>query len=277
MLNIKRFLPIVFCLWTVFSFGCGPPPPPPGTSPAPSITGTVHAPIVQPATEEPDEYAGVRREMVQTQLAAPPDGRTRITDPKVLEVMRQVPRHKFVLPHLMSSAYEDGPLPVGYGQTISQPYMVAMMTQCLELKDCKKVLEIGTGSGYQAAVLAGIVKEVYTIEIIKELSDRATETLQTLGYKNVKTKCADGYFGWAEHAPFDGIMITAAATHIPPPLIKQLKDGGILVLPLGSTFSFSNLTVVKKVGADITTRYVLECRFVPMTGAMEHKPETGKD
>jgi protein-L-isoaspartate(D-aspartate) O-methyltransferase len=271
-LKLTRVLPFAFYLLLLFGLSCEPTSPPQGVpGPTQPITDSVQAPISQPVIAEPDKYAETRARMVQTQLAEPPDGRTRITDPKVLEVMRKVPRHKFVLPHLINSAYEDGPLPIGYGQTISQPYMVAMMTQCLELRNDAKVLEIGTGSGYQAAILAEMVKEVYTIEIVEALSERATKTLQTLGYKNIKTRCVDGYFGWEEYAPFDGIIITAAATHIPPPLLKQLKDGGIMVLPLGSTFSFSNLTVVKKTGADITTRYVMGCLFVPMTGEMSRK------
>ena len=161
-----------------------------------------------------------------------------IKDALVLDVMRKVPRHLFVDEALRSAAYEDHPLPIGEGQTISQPYVVALMTEALRLKPGDRVLEIGTGSGYQAAVLAELVKEVYTIEIRKSLADKASERLGSLGYKNVKVKYGDGYFGWEEHAPFDAIIITASANHIPPPLIKQLKKAGRLIIPVGSTVYF---------------------------------------
>ena len=189
-----------------------------------------------------------------------------IRDPLVLRAMQDVPRHYFVPENLIKRAYRDTALPIGDGQTISQPYIVALMTASLKLNHQHRVLEIGTGSGYQAAVLAKIVKEVYTIEIKKKLHDNSTRLLERLGYTNVKTRQADGYYGWQEAAPFDAIMITAAVNHIPPPLLKQLKDGGLLILPLGNPLSYQNLTLVTKDGDDYTTRSITGVLFVPMTG-----------
>ena len=212
-------------------------------------------------SEETDKYTQLRKDMVEQQL------KTRdIYDEKVLNVMGKVERHKFVPRLLMDNAYEDHPLPIGHGQTISQPYIVALMTQSLEVNKDDKVLEIGTGSGYQAAVLAELVKEVYTIEIIKELSYTAEERLNNLGYENIKVKNADGYFGWEENAPYDAIIVTAAANHIPPPLLQQLKDSGKLIIPLGSTLTFQTLTLVTKKGNDLETEFITGVRFVPLTG-----------
>ena len=212
-------------------------------------------------SEETDKYAQLRKDMVEQQL------KTRdINDEKVLDVMGKVERHKFVPKLLMNDAYEDHPLPIGHGQTISQPYIVALMTQSLEVNKDDKVLEIGTGSGYQAAVLAELVKEVYTIEIIEELSQTAEERLNNLGYENIKVKNADGYFGWEENAPYDAVIVTAAANHIPPPLLEQLKDGGKLIIPLGSTLTFQTLTLVTKKGDDLETEFITGVRFVPLTG-----------
>ena len=208
-----------------------------------------------------DKYTQLRKDMVEQQL------KTRdIYDEKVLNVMGKVERHKFVPKLLIDDAYEDHPLPIGYGQTISQPYIVALMTQSLEVNKDDKVLEIGTGSGYQAAVLAELVKEVYTIEIIKELSYTAEEKLNNLGYENIKVKNADGYFGWEENAPYDAIIVTAAANHIPPPLLQQLKDSGKLIIPLGSTLTFQTLTLVTKKGNELETEFITGVRFVPLTG-----------
>lgn len=189
-----------------------------------------------------------------------------IRDPRVLRAMQDVPRHYFVPENLINRAYRDTALPIGDGQTISQPYIVALMTASLKLNHQQRVLEIGTGSGYQAAVLAKIVKEVYTVEIKKKLHDNSTRLLERLGYTNIKTRQADGYYGWSEAAPFDAIMITAAVNHIPPPLLKQLKDGGLLILPLGNPLSYQNLTLVTKDGDDYTTRSITGVLFVPMTG-----------
>tara|TARA_Y100000294_G_C8508181_1_gene317599 strand:- start:118 stop:915 length:798 start_codon:yes stop_codon:yes gene_type:complete len=212
-------------------------------------------------TLEVDKFTNLRENMVEQQL------RNRdITDDKVLEVMNSLERHKFVPSVLVNNAYDDNPLPIGYGQTISQPYIVALMTQSLQVDENDKVLEIGTGSGYQAAVLAGLVKEIYTIEIIKELADEAENKLKNLNYKNAKVKNADGYFGWEEHAPYDAIIVTAAANHIPPSLLKQLKDNGKLIIPLGSTLTFQTLTLVTKKGNDLETEFITGVRFVPLTG-----------
>ncbi len=189
-----------------------------------------------------------------------------VSDPLVLKAMRDVPRHCFVPQRIISKAYRDTALPIGEGQTISQPYVVALMTAGLKLKAHYRVLEIGTGSGYQAAILAKIVKEVCTIEIKKKLHQASTRLLEDLGYTNIKTRHGDGYYGWPEAAPFDAIMITAAVNHVPPPLLKQLKDDGLLILPLGNPFSYQNLTLVVKKGEDYTTRSITGVLFVPMTG-----------
>jgi protein-L-isoaspartate(D-aspartate) O-methyltransferase len=189
-----------------------------------------------------------------------------IADPQVLAAMRSVPRHCFVPKRLVSKAYADTALPIGASQTISQPYVVALMTESLKLTGNHRVLEIGTGSGYQAAVLAKIVKEVYSIEIKEKLHHESTRLLKTLGFTNVKTRHGDGYFGWQEAAPFDAIMITAAVNHVPPPLLKQLTEGGRLILPLGNPFSYQNLTMVTKTRGDYITQQITGVLFVPMTG-----------
>jgi len=210
---------------------------------------------------EGDVYKVAREEMVATQIES-----RGIKDEKVIEAMRRVPRHKFVPPGLESSAYEDRPLPIGCGQTISQPYIVALMTQLLELCGEDKVLEVGTGSGYQAAILSEIASEVYTIEIFEELGVSATERLKNLGYYKVKVKVADGYYGWPEEAPFNAIIVTCAADHIPPPLIAQLKDGGKMCIPVGSVFQVQKLMLVEKKDGEITAKNILPVRFVPMLG-----------
>lgn len=192
-----------------------------------------------------------------------------ITDKKVLDVMGKMPRHLFVDERLKNSAYEDYPLPIDEDQTISQPYVVALMTEVLRLKPSDRVLEIGTGSGYQAAILAEIVKEVYTIEIRKKLAEKAEKRLKEMGYKNVKVKYGDGYFGWEEYALFDAIIITAAANHIPPPLIKQLKEGGRMVIPLGSTVYSQTLILATKIKGEINLEEITSVRFVPMIGEVE--------
>jgi protein-L-isoaspartate(D-aspartate) O-methyltransferase len=217
-----------------------------------------------PASE--DAFSGMRKRMVAEQI------RSRgIRDQRVLEAMGSIPRHLFVDESLRDRAYADHPLPIGEGQTISQPYIVALMTESLDLRPDERVLEIGTGSGYQAAVLSGLVKEVYTIEIREGLAQRAGALLNLLNYTNVKTRYADGYFGWEEYAPFDAIMITAFANHIPPPLIKQLKVGGRLIIPLGSTLYFQTLTLVKKMEDGLDVQQMSRVRFVPMTGEVMEK------
>lgn len=213
-----------------------------------------------------DEMTIQRKRMVNEQIKS-----RGIKDKRVLDSMSKILRHLFIDKSLRKRAYGDHPLPIDEGQTISQPYVVAMMTEALDLKSTDRVLEIGTGSGYQAAVLAEIVKEVYSIEIKEGLSKKAGELLNRLGYKNIKTKYADGYFGWEEYAPFDAIIITASANHIPPPLIKQLKDGGRLIIPLGSTLYYQVLTIATKEGDDLDVQQMGGVAFVPMTGEAEKK------
>lgn len=212
-------------------------------------------------TQEEQRYSVLRQQMVEEQIKV-----RGIKDEKVLQAMLKVPRHRLVPDNVISKAYGDHPLPIGYGQTISQPYIVALMTENLNIREDGKVLEIGTGSGYQAAILAEITDNVYTIEIIDELASRASKNLSKLGYKNIKVKNADGYFGWEEFAPFDAIIVTAAANHVPPPLLEQLKDGGRLVIPLGETLRFQTLTIITKRGNETETRFITGVRFVPMTG-----------
>lgn len=185
---------------------------------------------------------------------------------RVLEAMRNVERHRFVPDRMVPMAYHDSPLPIGFGQTISQPFIVALMTHLLEPKPDHVVLEIGTGSGYQAAVLSPLVKTVCTIEIISGLGEIAAKRLSKLGYGNVQTKIADGYFGWPECGPFDGIIVTAASDHVPPPLLEQLRPGGRMVIPVGGRFSIQHLTLVEKDDAGTVTTYqLLPVRFVPFT------------
>jgi protein-L-isoaspartate(D-aspartate) O-methyltransferase len=211
-----------------------------------------------------DEFKQAREKMVADQIVS-----RGIRDPKVIAALSKVPRHRFVPENSASQAYSDHPLPIGEGQTISQPYVVALMTEALSLGGGEKVLEIGTGSGYQAAVLAETVEEVYSIEIKKTLHERAGAVLRSIGYPGIKTRHTDGYFGWKEAAPFDAIMITAAVDHIPPPLLDQLKDGGRLILPLGNPFHYQHLTLVTKKGKDFEIRQITGVLFVPMTGHAE--------
>lgn len=188
-------------------------------------------------------------------------------DARVIQAMKTVPRHEFVPSDQLPSAYENRPLPIGYGQTISQPYIVALMTDLLRPQREHKVLEIGTGSGYQAAVLSELVDSVYSVEIIKKLGEKSARILNRLGYKSIQTRIADGYNGWPEQAPFDAIIVTAAISHIPPPLVKQLKQGGRMVIPVGTRFQTQYLTLVEKdAEGNITTRQLLPVRFVPFTG-----------
>lgn len=214
-----------------------------------------------------DDFTVQRQEMVERDI----QGRG-IRDKQVLAAMGKIPRHLLVGERYRNDAYVDHPLPIGDGQTISQPYVVALMTEALTLKPADRVLEIGTGSGYQAAVLAEIVKDVKSIEIRQGLARTASARLKELGYANVTVKWADGYFGWEEYAPFDAIIITAAANHIPPPLIKQLKEGGRLILPLGSTVFYQTLTLVtKRRGGELDVQQLDPVAFVPMTGEAQKK------
>ena len=218
-----------------------------------------------------DKYTSQRQALVE-EIAADARRLVKYIDKdalssNVMQVMATVPRHLFIPAKMRASAYDNRPLPIGYGQTISQPYIVALMTDLLQPRPDHKVLEIGTGSGYQAAVLSKLVKEVYSIEIIEPLGLTAKQTLNDLGYDNVSTRIADGYDGWPEHAPFDSIIVTAGISHIPPPLVKQLKNGGTMVIPVGTRFQTQQLTLVKKdlTGA-ITTKQILPVIFVPFTG-----------
>lgn len=218
-------------------------------------------PVMAQSWTDTPEFRKDRKKMVRHQIAA-----RGISDPRVLSAMNAVPRHAFVPQRLKNRAYIDHPLPIGEGQTISQPYIVALMTEILRLSGDERVLEVGTGSGYQAAVLAHVAKEVHTIEIKDKLCRQASKTLTDLQFGNIQTQCGDGYFGWPEAAPFDAILITAAVDHIPPPLIKQLKEGGRLTLPLGNPFGYQNLVMVTKQNDDITVKNITGVLFVPMTG-----------
>lgn len=207
-----------------------------------------------------DSFERERREMVRFQIED-----RGIKDAATLSAMTAVPRHRFVPENLLKNAYDDGALPIGHGQTISQPYIVAYMTEIVKPQKGQRVLEIGTGSGYQAAVLAQIVDMVFTIEVVPELANAAASRVSTLGYKNVKIKVADGYYGWKENSPFDAIVVTAATEFIPPPLLEQLKDGGKMVIPVGSPFFTQSLMLVEKQGKKITTHSLIPVRFVPFT------------
>lgn len=188
-------------------------------------------------------------------------------DARVMQAMAQVPRHEFVPRESREYAYDNRPLPIGHGQTISQPYIVAIMTDLIKPQAGHKILELGTGSGYQAAVLAKLVKQVYTMEIIEPLAVQARTRLQQQGYNNIQVKIGDGYYGWEEFAPFDAIVVTAAASHIPPPLLKQLKPGGRMIIPVGSRFMTQQLLLVKKdAQGKFTTEQILPVVFVPLTG-----------
>jgi protein-L-isoaspartate(D-aspartate) O-methyltransferase len=209
-----------------------------------------------------DDRAPERAAMVKDQIA----GRD-VEDRAVLEAMERVPRHLFVPKGLRRLAYSDQPLPIGEGQTISQPYIVGFMTELLELDPDDRVLEVGTGSGYQAAVASALADSVFTIEILTSLAERAAERLEELGYANVLARQGDGYFGWKEKAPFDAIIVTAAAGHVPPPLIQQLKPGGRMVIPVGGAFQLQHLVLVEKhEEGGVTTKNLLPVRFVPLVG-----------
>ncbi|MBN2103730.1 protein-L-isoaspartate(D-aspartate) O-methyltransferase [bacterium] len=214
-----------------------------------------------------NKYEQARLRMVEIQIE-----RRGIRDESVLRAMRSVPRHLFVPSNLIRSAYTDQPLPIGHNQTISQPYIVAYMTEALHLKKEDKVLEIGTGSGYQAAVLAEIADSVYTIEIVEPLAKSAQKKLDKLGYKNIFCKAGDGYLGWPEAAPFDAIIITAAPPRIPTPLIEQLKEGGRMILPVGEWYQ--ELVLITKRDGKITKKKLLPVRFVPMTGEIQNQENT---
>ncbi len=212
------------------------------------------------AAERTEELEAEREQMVAAQIAA-----REVRDARVLAAMRAVPRHEFVPADLRARAYEDTPLPIGHAQTISQPYIVAFMTEQLAPQPMHRVLEIGTGSGYQAAVLARLVAEVFTIEIVEPLAKRAAADLARLGFKNVQVRAGDGYQGWPDAAPFDAIIVTCAPDHVPEPLVRQLREGGRMVIPVGE-FGAQELYVLEKRAGKIERRAVLPVRFVPMTG-----------
>jgi protein-L-isoaspartate(D-aspartate) O-methyltransferase len=223
--------------------------------------------VAAPALADDDDFSALRADLVdEVRVYAGYAGDDPFSD-AVLEVVGRVERHRFVPPGQVRYAYENRPLPIGHGQTISQPYIVALMTDLLEPGEDDVVLEVGTGSGYQAAVLAELVDQVYSIEIIEALATSARERLHRLGYDNVTTKLGDGYYGWEAHAPFDSIIVTAAASHVPPPLIEQLKPGGKMVIPVGGRFMTQLLLLLEK-GDDgeIVTRQIGAVRFVPLTG-----------
>ncbi|MFP4395306.1 MAG: protein-L-isoaspartate(D-aspartate) O-methyltransferase [Anaerolineales bacterium] len=251
--------------------GCFPPSPFPEMTPTPlpAATGTAsptgdEGEAVTDASEEFEAYEAERRAMVEETIAA-----RGVSDPAVLRAMRTVPRHVFVPEKYGDEAYADHPLPIGHGQTISQPYIVAWMTELLELQPGEKVLEIGTGSGYQAAVLAELEGvEIYSIEIIPELAEDARADLHSLGYGDdeMHLKQGDGYFGWEEHAPFDAIVVTAAPDHLPQPLARQLADGGRIVIPIGPPGGYQTLWRFTKEGGDLKSENLGSVAFVPFTG-----------
>jgi protein-L-isoaspartate(D-aspartate) O-methyltransferase len=217
------------------------------------------------------DFASERQRMVDDITALVRETRAEIGkaafDERVMAVMARVPRHEFVPADQVPSAYRNRPLPIGHGQTISQPYIVALMTDLAGAEPGHKVLEVGTGSGYQAAVMAHLAKEVYTIEIVEPLGLEATRRLQKMGYANVRVRVGDGYHGWEEHAPYDAILVTAAASHVPPPLVRQLKPGGRMVIPVGAAFMVQHLMLVeKKLDGSVSTRQILPVNFVPLTG-----------
>lgn len=217
-------------------------------------------------------YKTEREQMVRTQIAQPSDGRDAVHDPSVLDAMRAAPRHAFVAENQIAEAHQDSPLPIGHGQTISQPYIVALMTEQLNLKPDSKVLEVGTGSGYQAAVLAHLTPHVYSIEIIEPLAERARQVLDKQGYSTVQTQRADGYYGWKAHAPFDAIIVTAAAGHVPGPLWEQLAPGGRMVIPIGGAYEVQRLVVLsKQPDGTRKSQTVTAVRFVPMTGQVRRE------
>jgi len=241
---LRRLLIVCTLAWSplLLLSGC--------TAPSPTHTPTI----------ESDVYQEARLDMVYRQIES-----RGVSDEAVLEVMRTVPRHLFVPEEWIALAYADQPLPIGYGQTISQPYIVAWMTELLDLEPGDRVLEVGTGSGYQAAVLGELGCQVYTVEIIEELATLATQRLSDLGYSNVTVRQADGYFGWEEHAPFDAIIVTCAPDHIPPSLVRQLKEGGNMVAPVGPPGGYQTMFIVTKDQGQVRSRNLGYVSFVPLT------------
>jgi protein-L-isoaspartate(D-aspartate) O-methyltransferase len=241
-------LAVLFSLASLTAFSCTPEP----ASQSPAVAA-------QNSTTVRDSFAVQRDAMVDEQIRA-----RGVEAPAVLNAMRKVPRHRFVPANVRAMAYEDHPLPIGSGQTISQPYIVAYMTEAAEISPRDKVLEIGTGSGYQAAILGEVAREVYTIEIIPELAETARKTLAELGYANVHAKAGNGYLGWPEHAPFDAILVTAAPDEIPQALVDQLALGGRMVVPVGEIVQ--NMMIIERTRTGVIERQTIPVRFVPMTG-----------
>jgi protein-L-isoaspartate(D-aspartate) O-methyltransferase len=227
-----------------------------------AIAAAVLSVVLHGALATDDPYLQKRAAMVRDQIE-----REGISDPRVLAAMRDVPRHLFVPPSFRARAYDPYPLPIGEGQTISQPYIVAYMTQILRLKETDRVLEVGTGSGYQAAVAAKLAAEVYSVEILEPLAARSRQTLSDLGFRNVFVRQGDGYYGWEEKAPFDAIIVTCAGGHVPPPLLRQLRDGGRMIMPVGGLFMTQNLVYIEKdARGSVTHRNVLPVAFVRLIG-----------
>jgi len=234
-----------------------------------ALAGCGHRELSSPAVAPPGaggegDRSAERKRMVESQLV-----QRGVSDRRVLAAMERVPRHRFVPEDVRPYAYEDRPLPIGHGQTISQPFVVGFMTQALELEGDERVLEIGSGSGYQAAVLAELVREVWTIEILEPLAERARAVLVELGHESVRVRCGDGYLGWPEHAPFDAILVTAAPDHVPQPLLDQLAVGGRMILPVGD--SKQELVLIRRTASGYEREDVLPVRFVPMTGLAEEQ------
>jgi len=237
------------------------------------LLGACAAPDQSAPQAQPDPWQQARAQMVREQLASPADSRTPVTNARVLAAMARVERHRFVPSNWREQAYRDTPLPIGFEQTISQPYIVAIMTELLQPKPGDVVLEVGTGSGYQAAVLGELVRQVYSIEIVEPLAVRAAKDLQAAGYRNIEVRAGDGYAGWPKQAPFDSIIVTAAPDHVPAPLVEQLKVGGRLVIPVGPQGWQGQELVVLEKQADGSTRRtaVLPVRFVPLTRSPDGK------
>ena len=250
--NHNRPLRFGLLLFLLVLTACSPATSPADGAPSPTVKAT--------PSPSGDPTVKPRQAMVKVQL----QGRD-ITDERVLAAMGRVPRHEFVPVDFQAQAYEDHPLPIGFGQTISQPYIVALMTQLVNPQPGKKVLEIGTGSGYQAAVLAELTDQVYSIEIIPELAGRAEATLKRLGYDKIVVKQADGYWGWAEQAPFDAILVTAAPDHVPQPLVNQLAEGGVMVIPVGPPGGYQSLWILERHGEEIIRTNWGGVSFVPLT------------
>jgi protein-L-isoaspartate(D-aspartate) O-methyltransferase len=227
--------------------------------PLPSIEAQTVPPTLIVSINDP--YAEIRADMVRYQIEA-----RGVEDQDVLTAMRSVPRHRFVLPRYLDQAYEDHPLPINYGQTISQPYIVALMTELLEANPGDRVLEIGTGSGYQAAILSEMGYETFSIEIIPELADKASILLKELDYSDIMIRNADGYYGWAEYQPYDAIIVTAAPDHLPQPLVEQLAEGGRLVIPIGPIGAVQTLWLFEKISGELQATNMGAVRFVPLTG-----------